>query len=102
MQGTWKIFLGVFPAQLPVQDELGDGVASSAAVARGPATAGGEFRCDRAVDDALVQADDEDEARKVEEELHRFEDVEGIGREAAVQVVDEDHDPGQAGCRRGR
>ena len=44
------------------------------------------------------QADDEDgKPGKVEEELHRLEDVEGISREAAVQVVDEDHDPGHPG-----
>ena len=51
-----------------------------------------------AFDRILIKADDEDKTGQVEEELHRFQEVKFVGREAAVQVINEHHDAGYTTC----
>jgi hypothetical protein len=48
---------------------------------------------DRALHHLTVEPDHEHEPGQVEEQLHRLQDLEGAGGQAAVEVVHEDHDP---------
>jgi hypothetical protein len=60
---------------------------------RGVREAGhGELRPNRAIDNVLIEADNEHESGQVEEQFHGLENLEGAGRQAAVKIIDKYHD----------
>ena len=89
--GTWKIFF-TYSAPLTAY-RCTSASAEVAPVPGGALVRGCTVLClDRALDHLSVEADDEDEALQVEEELHGLEHLKRVVREAPVEVVNEDDD----------